>query len=594
MRTAHADRPMLDLPDTVVGTYAVTIKSLGAPLLLAALLSACSTPPEPRTPPPAPAPQADLEPIWRAFPEESFFDLLVAEFAVRRQQYDLALGNYLQQAFETRDPEVTERAVRLAQFLNADKAALDAAQLWVELEPEDLDARYTLSTLLAKSQRPLEAMPHMVKVLEGGGESNFAAIAASAINLPDETQARLGSEFDALLQVHIDNPQLLTGKALLLQQQNRPEEALVVIRRALDKQPDELHAIVVEARLLQELDRSEEALQRLQQVVEQYPYNRRLRLQYARLLTRTDMNAAREQFEILLAQSPTDADLILSLALVNKEIGEKGLARQYFEQLLQLGERTVEAHYYLGELAEESGDWQTAVQHYQQIPPSPNYFPAISRAVTLHASNDDLAGGRKLLADQRQRYPQHAVRLYLMEGELLLDAGQLEAGTALLTEALALNPDQPNLLYARSMFSEKRRDVALLEKDLRKVLSQDPDNAVALNALGYTLANLTDRIDEAYELIRQALALKPDDPAILDSMGWVEYRRGNLRTAQDYLEKAYRDFKDEEVAAHLGEVLWQQGEQEQARAIWQEGLANSPDSAIIQETVQRLTGQDQP
>jgi tetratricopeptide (TPR) repeat protein len=572
----------------------VTIKPALAPLLLASLLAACSTVQEPRPAVPAPVVAAETEPKWRPFPEDSFLDLLVAEFAVRRQQYDLALGNYLQQAFETRDPDVTERAVRLAQFLNADKAAVDAAQLWVELKPDDLDARFTLGTLLAKNQRPLEAMPHMVKVLDGGGDSNFAAIAASAADLPDATQRRLLAEFDALLKSHVDDPKLLTGKALLLQQLAEPDAALAVIRRALEKQPDELHAIVVEARLLQQLDRSDEALLRLEQVVQQYPYNRRLRLQYARLLTRTDMAAAREQFEVLLAQSPADADLILSLALVTKETGDREQSRQYFEQLLQLGQRTVEAHYYLGELAEEAGDWRRAVAHYEQIPSSPNYFPAISRAVGLQASHDDLAGARQLLATQRQRYPQHAVRLYLIEAELLLDAQQLEAGTRLLTEALALHPDQPNLLYARSMFSERRRDVALLEKDLRKILEQDPDNAVALNALGYTLANLTDRVDEAYALVHQALALKPDDPAILDSMGWVEYRRGNLRDAREYLERAYRDFRDDEVAAHLGEVLWKLGEYERALEVWREGLTERPDSPIVSEAVKRLTGKATP
>lgn len=534
--------------------------------------------------PAEPAPAAEK---LRPFPDDSFYDLLVAEFALRRGAYDLALGNYMQQARATRDTGVTARAARLAQFLRSDRAALDASQLWVMEEPEDLEAQYTLATQLAKAQRPMEALPHMVKVLDAGAKANFAVVAAGALQLPQETQDQLLNAFNQLLATHKDNVDLMTGKALLLQQRGQKDEALALIRKVLAESPDETYAIIIETKLLEETGRQDEAFARLETMVKENPYNRRLRLQYARLLTRTDMAKAREQFAILVQQAPDDSDLLLSLALVTKETGALDDAEHYFEQLLETGQHTQEAHFYLGQIAEQRGDNTKAIRQYEQITPSEDFFPALGRALELRLQGGDLSGARNYLRQLRERYPQLAVRLYMVESEVLLQTRQYQAGNDLLTEALKQYPQQPNLLYARSLFSEKRRDVPLLEKDLRAILDKDPNNVVALNALGYTLANLTSRYDEAYSLINRALQQKPDDPAILDSMGWVEYRRGNVARARQLLDKAYASFPDPEVAAHYGEVLWVQGEHEQARAIWLKALQAEPDSEQVRDALKR-------
>ncbi|HSB96915.1 MAG TPA: tetratricopeptide repeat protein, partial [Spongiibacteraceae bacterium] len=336
------------------------------------------------------------------------------------------------------------------------------------------------------------------------------------------------------------------------------------------------------------MGRRDEAMNRLQQMVEQNPYNRRLRLQYARLLTRFDMAKAREQFALLVEQSPGDADMLLSLALVTKETGELDDAENYFQQLLALGQHVQEANFYLGQIAEQRGDTAAAIRYYEQIPPSPDFFPALGRIVQLQMTNHKIAALRTHLRDLRERYPQHAVRLYLVEAEVLMQARDYQAGNELLTEALKKFPLQPNLLYTRSTFSERRHDVPLMEKDLRAILDKDPSNVVALNALGYTLANLTNRYDEAYALIKKALAQKPDDPAIMDSMGWVEYRRGNLAAARALLEKAYATYPDPEVAAHLGEVLWQAGSEARAREIWLKALHDDPDNEVVRAALKRF------
>jgi tetratricopeptide (TPR) repeat protein len=428
----------------------------------------------------------------------------------------------------------------------------------------------------------------MVKVLESGARANFAVIAAAAASLPGDEKQQLLTEFDRLLLEHPGTTELLTGKALLLQELDRKEEALTLVRQVLDAQPDDTHAILIESKLLQELGRGDEANHRLAQMVNQNPYNRRLRLQYARQLTQADMNRAREQFAILVQQSPNDADLLLSLALVSREVGALDDAKKYFRQLLSMNQRVPEAQFYLGAIAEQSKDADAAIVHYEQVPPSEEFLPAIVRVVELRLAQNNLPAARKFLAATRERYPQHVLRLYLFEAEVLMQSRKYEDGHQLLTAALKQFPQQPNLLYSRSTFSEKRNDLALLERDLRALLKKDPDNAVALNALGYTLANRTKRYAEAYQLIRRAHELKPDDPAILDSMGWVEFRRGNLKLARDYLEKAHAVFPDPEVAAHYGEVLWQLGEHEQARSVWAKALDGKGDADIVRDTMRRL------
>ncbi len=567
--------------------------AFGLLLIGSFLIAGCSTHPshapdavattEPQPTPPPPAAIKE-----RPFPPESFYDLLVAEFALHRGAYDLALNNYLQQAHTTGDIGVTARASRLAQFMHVDRAALDAAQLWVIQDPDDNEAQFTLATQLAKAQRPLEAMPYMVKVLDAGSNANFAVIAAAAMQQSDAAQQALLAQLNALLITHPDSVELMTGKALLLQERGDKAEALELVRKVLDTAPDNTHALIIETKLLEDMGRQDEAVARLQQMIEQNPYNRRLRLQYARVLTRIDMAKAREQFAILVEQSPGDADMLLSLALVTKESGDFDDAERYFQLLLAYGQHTQEANFYLGQIAEQRGDNAKAIRYYEQIPPSPDFFPALGRIVQLQMAAHQVAQLRTHLHDLRERYPQHAVRLYLVEAEVLMQLKDYQAGSELMTEALKKFPLQPNLLYSRSTFSERRHDLPLLEKDLRAILKQEPDNVIALNALGYSLANLTNRYAEAYELVAKALAQKPDDPAVMDSMGWVQYRLGNLPAARELLEKAYAAYPDAEVAAHLGEVLWQSGEQTRAREIWSKALQDAPDSEPLRATVMRF------
>jgi len=560
------------------------------------IISGCTT-----TPPAVPEPvnPINAEPVkivekealeipTRPFPDDSFHDLLVAEFAVRRKRFDIALGTYLQQAHATRDKAVVARATRLAQFLQADNATLDAAQLWVEVDPNNLEAQYSTATILAKNKRPLEAIRHMSVVLEQGGKTNFAAIIANSMSMPTATLQEIESAIDKLQSTHPQETQLITAKALLLQQRGETELALQLIQQVLATDENDTNAVVIEARMLQQLKRYEEAFTRLEATVERQPRNRRLRLEYARLLMTKSIPKAQIQFELLLQQTPNDPDLLLSLALINKETKNFEQARYYFERLVAVGKRSDEARLHLGQIAEIQGDWLQAIETYSIIKPGRNFLVAINRIVTLYLNEGLVQTAREHLQALRQQYVEHSIRIYLVEAELLLRSKQYEEGHNLITEALIIEPEHPNLLYVRSLFSEKRSDLDLMERDLQLIINLDPENATALNALGYVLANNTTRLDQAYDLIKRAMAIKPEEPAIMDSLGWVEFRRGNLERSFELLSKAYKVFPDPEIAAHLGEVLWSLGQRQKARQTWNEALKRNPDSVIIEETVERL------
>jgi tetratricopeptide (TPR) repeat protein len=539
-----------------------------------------------------PLPDAVIAVPQRPFPDDSLYPLLLAEFALRRRDYDLALETYMSQAPILRDPGVSAHTARLAQFMKRDREAIEATRLWVELEPDNLEARLALANLLARNRRNREALPHMVAIVDAGGDANFSQLAAGFESLDEEARAEFLAEVTAQLERHPDNTQLRVLAALLLENLQRTEEAVAVLQPVFDIDPDQLQAIVLDVKLRQDLDQQEGLYDRMLGALERQPDNTRLRLQYARLLTRTDMAEARRQFEKLLSDAPDDADLLFSLALIQRETGDLEGARANLERLLATSpdnrSRANDAHYYLGRIAEEQDRLEDALGHYIQVQPGRDFAAASTRTASLLIATGRLDEVARYFAGLRNDNPQAAEQLYAIEVENLTGGGYHAEALERVNEALSVSPDSIPLLYTRSMLGEKTGDMALMESDLRRILERDPDNSTALNALGYTLANRTDRYAEAEALIGRALELNPGEPAILDSMGWVKFRLGDYEKALIYLRQAYRAFPDPEVAAHLGEVLWVTGDTAAARSVWTKALSQDPEHEVLLETLQRL------
>lgn len=562
-----------------------------------ALLSGCQTfaPSEPDgTPPVQEADQpAQLQPSeYGSFSQESLFALLTAELAGQRNRFDIALGNYVQQAQETGDAGVAERAFRIAEYLGAEQAALDSALIWASNAPDNIDAQRAAAVQLARAGRYDESMTYMEQVLQRQGSTHFDFLALSAAETDPDTRAGLLQSFDRLLSKNPDNSQLLFGKAILLQQDGRAEEALALLEDS-SAGATEVSPILLRARLLQSLGRGQEAMPILQKGIRQNPDDKRLRLTYARLLIEQDrFDEAKGEFSKLVLENPNDDDLRFSLALVCLEAEAWEEAIVYLEELIERRSHVDAAHYNLGRAYEALDDNDSALQAYALVGPSNDYLPAQQRQAELLLSQQRSAEASALLAQAREAQPDYAIQLYMIEAEGLSNHGQIEPAWKVITEGLEQFPNDLNLLYTRAMLAEKRDDLAQLETDLRYIIEREPEHAMALNALGYTLADRTTRYQEAFELIAKAHQLDPEDPAILDSLGWVNYRLGNLPEAERLLRQALEKFPDHEVAAHLGEVLWVQGKQREARRVWRDALEATPDSPILRDTLLRLTGSE--
>ena len=262
-------------------------------------------------------------------------------------------------------------------------------------------------------------------------------------------------------------------------------------------------------------------------------------------------------------------------------VGDK--ARQEFLRLAQVDKWRFQAFFYLGLIYARKDRLAAALEWFDKIDAGDLEFDARVNAVTALINLGRMTEARQRLNEVRHRFPHEALRLYLLEAELLSKIKDYDGAFELLSDALEELPGQVELLYSRALVAGQLDRIEVVEADLRAVLEKNPDDHNALNALGYTLVERSDRLDEAKKYLDRAIELKPDDPAILDSYGWLQYRLGHHEVALKYLRRAYDLVRDVEIGAHLGEVLWESGHRQQAKKIWREAMRKDPDQKDIQE-----------
>ncbi len=518
------------------------------------------------------------------------YDFLLGEIAQQRGSPGFAAQTYLDLAKRTRDPRVARRAVELANAARMPDLALESARVWQDADPGSLQALQTLVVLLVAAKRVDESEPYLAKLLQ----SDAVAPAVGFMQL----NRLLGSSADAAANLRVVRklaerypklPQAHFAVAQAASAANDDALALAEIRRAAELQPDWEAAAIYEAQLLQQ-GAPGEATKRLAAFLQQYPDARDVRLNYARLLVIDKRDAeARAEFDEIGKRFANDGDAIYAVGLMAMQVKEYDVAEASMKRLLEIKFRDPDAaRYALGQIAEEQKDWPRAIEWYKSIHGAGHALPARVRTANAIAKQGRLDEARAYLHETAARDEQQQVQLLVAESQLLRDASRNKEAFELLDGALKRIPDQPDLLYDHALTAEKLNRFDVLEASLKRLIQLRPDYAHAYNALGYSYADRNIRLPEAKALIEKALELLPGDYFIIDSMGWVLYRMGDLKGAIEQLRRAWRGRPDAEIGAHLGEVLWQSGERDEARRVWQEALKTAPDNETLAKTLKRI------
>jgi tetratricopeptide (TPR) repeat protein len=590
------------------------MKSALPSLLLVALLSGCASlatgpapaPAAPQATPTAPSEQAqatekdddeeEREPK-QALPNveltpQVLHRLLLAEIAGQRGLLTDSAELYFGLAKETRDPRIARRAAEIALHGRRTPLALEAVRLWLSLEPNAAQARQTLirllalqgnreelktelaSLLAADPQNLATNLMHLGRLFARGGDRNVVrdvvdAVTEPYLRLPEAHYARAHAAFEA---------------------QDMPA-ARGNIRRALELKPDWEAAALFHVQLI---ENRAEAIAALADFVAANPRAREARLAYARTLVgEKRLEEARREFAAVLEQSAgsprNTGDIVFALAVLSLQLNDPAAAEPHLRKLVEIGHAEADkARYYLGLIAEERKQWNEALRWFAQVGSGEQYLPARLHSANVLAKQGKLAEARRLLSETETATPRERAQLSVGEAQLLREAGQLAEAYAALSEALALHPDQPELLYETALIAERLGRPDELETRLRRLIEIKPDHAHAYNALGYSLADRKVRLPEALSLIERALELSPNDPFILDSKGWVLFRLGETQSALDTLKQAFGIRPDPEIAAHVGEVLWSLGRKDEAREVWEKARRAHPANEALAETIKRL------
>ena len=525
----------------------------------------------------------------QATEEGADYHVLMAEIALQRHQFATAATEYYRAIKGDEDPELAERAGRTVYEYGTYDQALEAVEHWVTVAPDAVEPRRYLVLLYLQQGAVRRSLPHLEflhGVVAAKSDTGYAALLPVLTEARDENAAV--EAMRRLAREHPDDPTASYAMAYMSLLSGDVETALSESARAMEARPEWTEATVLHARCLLADGRTEEGLALLQDRPE-FRDDARLRMEYALLLLAADRpEEARLELELLLSEYPRLPGALRTLGFLEFQEGNMDLAGRYFVELVGTGVFVPDALFYLGSIAELDGDPDSAVSFYSQVSGGDNLVPARVRLAFILYRLGRTEEALDSLEEVAVTDPSSSVDLASARGELLMRMDRFDDALALYNHELLRYPGDEGLLYSRAFLYERMDRVDDSLRELQALLKENPDDPIALNAVGYTLADRTDRYDEAYGYIKRAYDLAPNNPAIVDSMGWVEYRMGNSEAALDYLRRAWTMSRDPEIAAHLGEVLWHSGDRDGAEEIWFESLAENPESQVLQSVIDRL------
>ncbi|MFY0990847.1 tetratricopeptide repeat protein [Halomonas sp. C05BenzN] len=565
------------------------------PLALALLVTGCQALPSGPDAGLDDDPLAGAPPIERGLDARGLAGLLTAELAGQRGDYRRATQGYLEGAERYGSVALVERAALAARFSNDPQLLTHTAELWRTLAPDsEAPTRLLASLALQRGDWP-EALAQRLQVVERGGQGELSAFVELA----------LGENADPAPLLELMRDHLARPSALEHPQHDDAELATALLevaigdtasaQRRLDRLAErspELPALwLTRARLAQEAGDYTRARTAARRGLTITPGDPRLVLMLAQSELRLgNIDAAEAQTDNLLESQAGNQELRLALAQLYLEEGHPEPARRLLLPLIGEADTPALAFYLLGAIAEAEDEIDNALLYYRQVPPGDEFLPARLSAARMLIDDDRLLDARAFLRIERLRHEAYFTDLVSLEVELLEREGRADEATVLLDRELERTPNDEQLLYMRAMRAWEGGDLEAMERDLGRIIERDPDNATALNALGYTLADLgiEGRLEEARAMIERALELEPGSPAIMDSMGWVLFRLGEPERALPWLERAYATLPDQEIAAHLIEVLWTLERHDEARALTREAMERFDEHPVLDELLERI------
>ena len=554
------------------------------PAFLLCLLAACASLPGAN---PSGTP-SDRGAVFATPDAEASYHVLLAELALERQMPALAASQYAEAARLSDDAKIAARAAEVAFEVDEQAAALASAQRGLELEPDSIEARRILVSLYVRRGETERVYDQLRALLEGFDDvkEGFSALTALLVLEPNsraavEAMARLVEDYP-------DSPEAHVALSALALRADRLDDGLAAARRASELAPDSPQVSMLLARALVSAGQTEEGIERAASLVSDFT-EPGLRLEYAVLLIAVGRDEeASAQLDRVLSETPRHPGALRAAGLLELRQGKLEAAEQHFTALLATGTQTLDAFYFLARTADQQGEQARAIRLYSRVRVGDYAVAAQVRVADLLRELGRADEGLEHLQLFAEEYPQYAIEAINAQGDLLVKLGKPEDALKLYDDAIAQRPDNQALLFARAFLYEDLDRIDDAVNELRGILRQSPDDATALNALGYTLADHTPKYREAYRYIHKAYELEPDNPAIIDSMGWVEYRLGHYDKALAHLHRAYGMMPDSEIAAHLGEVLWVSGDPKSARDVWEEALVRDPGNEILSDVVRRF------
>jgi tetratricopeptide (TPR) repeat protein len=528
--------------------------------------------------------------VKTAIDPDVMYMLMAAEIAGQRGQYAVALEGYMEAAKRVNDPRFAERAAKIAMYMKDGEKTDEAVSLWLREDPNNLTARKIAALSALRSGNKQAAVEHLNAVLKidpAGFEKTVLEL-ANVLQRDGKTDL-FYDVLDALAMKNPDHAVVYFVQSLLAMEMKNNALAEKKVQQALSIQPDWDKALILQAQIAVFSGDLNKAKTLLKNATIKYPENDKLKKLLAQVLIKlSEYEAAGEVYQDLVLANPKDAESQISLALVQLQLDRDAKAEDIFKRLLDQPEWQNQASFYLGKIEEKRGHTQKALTWFDKVTEGPFVFESAISAVALLVKEkkfDEADARLDLLSAQ---FPKQKIRIILMQAGLYGQQQQYERGFRLLTDALAVQPDQRDLLYTRALMAERLNKPDVLEADLKKILLKYPDDAEALNALGYSLLGNAGRYAEAEKYLQQALKLHPNEAVIMDSFGWLQFKQGKFEQALGYLEQAYAKQQESEIAAHLAEVLWALGRKEEARKIFNKAIKRAPEDEYLLDFQKRI------